>query len=451
LAFAGTVCAQSPPAPTLPINLATALQLAGERPLDVALATQRVQVAAAQLERAQALWWPTLALGVDYARHDGQLQDIVGQVFTTSRSSFFVGGGPTLNLSVSDALYAPLAARQIVQARQAEAQAARNDAGWAVAEAYFAVQQARGELAGATDTVRRAEEVARQVTQLAGGLAPALEANRSRAEVSRRRQSVAQAGERWQTASAELARVLRLPASAVLEPAEPAQLRVVLLDPATPVDDLIPLALTQRPELVARQAVVQATLARLKQEHLRPLVPSLVLRGNATNPSGTFSTGLFGGGVNDRLANFNGRSSLDAQLVWEFQNLGFGNRAAVAERRAERELAVLELFRVQDSIAAEVAQAHAQVKHATQRASDAEQGLREALELADKIGQSVGQTRRVGDVVTLVFRPQEVVAAVQALALAYDDYFRAIADANRAQFRLYRAIGKPAHCLVPLP
>jgi hypothetical protein len=40
------------------------------------------------------------------------------------------------------------------------------------------------------------------------------------------------------------------------------------------------------------------------------------------------------------------------------------------------------------------------------------------------------------------------VAAVQALDQAYRDYFGAVADANRAQFRLYRALGHPAACVL---
>src|SRR6516165_10475997 len=40
----------------LPINLATALHLANVRALDVAIASERVRLAAAQLERANVLW-----------------------------------------------------------------------------------------------------------------------------------------------------------------------------------------------------------------------------------------------------------------------------------------------------------------------------------------------------------------------------------------------------------
>ena len=49
---------------------------------------------------------------------------------------------------------------------------------------------------------------------------------------------------------------------------------------------------------------------------------------------------------------------------------------------------------------------------------------------------------------TLVIRPQEAVASVQTLSQSYADYFAAVADANRAQFRLYRALGQPAQKLL---
>src|SRR5205823_1222288 len=46
----------------LPINLPTALQLANVRPIDIQLASQRIRIAAAGLERAQVLWLPTVYL-----------------------------------------------------------------------------------------------------------------------------------------------------------------------------------------------------------------------------------------------------------------------------------------------------------------------------------------------------------------------------------------------------
>src|SRR5690242_258622 len=53
----------------LPINLPTALQLVNARALDVAIASERIRVSAAQLGRSQVLWLPTIQMGTDYFRH----------------------------------------------------------------------------------------------------------------------------------------------------------------------------------------------------------------------------------------------------------------------------------------------------------------------------------------------------------------------------------------------
>ena len=435
----------------LPVDLPTALRLAGVRPLDIALAAERVQVAAAQLDRARVQWLPTLYLGADYFRHDGQLQDVGGAIFGTSKSSLMVGVGPSAVFAVSDALFGPLAARQTLQARQASLQAAANDSLLAVAEAYFDVQQARGDLAGTEDAARRAADVLKKTEQLSPGLVPPVEVARARTEAARRRQAVQAARERWRTSSATLARVLRLDPAALVQPVEPPDLQVTLVPLDRPVDDLIPVALTNRPELAAGQALVAATLQRLKQEKLRPLTPSVLLRGAATNPGGTLSTGLFGGGRNDDLSDFSARNTLDLQVLWELQNLGLGNRARVRERQAENQVAVLELFRVQDRVAAEVVQAHAQAQAAAARRVDAEEAVKDAVTSADQNLEGLGQTRGGINQLALLIRPQEVVAAVQALAQAYADYYAAVADYDRAQFRLYRAMGQPAQALTCRP
>jgi outer membrane protein TolC len=451
LAAAGMSCAQAPVPPCpLPINLPTALQLAHARNLDVQVAAERIAIAAAQLDRARSRWLPTLYLGGDYARQDGRIQDIVGNVFNTSRQSVMFGAGPSAVFSPSEAILAPLAARQVVAAREADRRAAENDTTLAVAEAYFNVQRARGEVAGAIEAERLAADLASRAEKLAG-LAQPVEANRARTELARRRQAVEAARERWETASADLNRLLRLSPSAVVEPTEPPDLRVELFDSALPVDELIPLGLRNRPELAAQQALVEATLARLREEKLRPLVPSVILRGNATNPAGTLSTGVFGGGVDGRIEHLGTRNSWDVQVLWELQGLGLGNRAAVREREADSRVAVLELLRTQDRVAADVVQAHSQATRAANRAKLAADGLNEAGQTVKTHLEGLSQTRRVGETQVLIFRPQEAVAAVQALDQAYRDYFGAVADANRAQFRLYRAVGHPARSVLDRP
>ena len=223
-------------------------------------------------------------------------------------------------------------------------------------------------------------------------------------------------------------------------------MRVELIALDRPVDQLIPIALTNRPELASQQAQVQATLTLLKQERLRPLIPSVLLRGYSTPVTGTLAGGVFAGGPNGSTNNAGWRGDLDLQLLWQFDNLGFGNLAGPPCQAANR-LAVIDLFRIQDRVAAEVVQAYSQAQLAARRVDVAENTLSVAVTSADKNLAALSQPKVVGNVVVLLVRPQEAVQAVQALAQAYADYYGAVADFNRAQFRLYRALGRPAQCL----
>jgi outer membrane protein TolC len=441
--------AAAPDEKPFPINLPSALQLANARSLDIAVASERIQVAAAQLQRANVLWLPTLLFGVDYFRHDGRIQDVQGNLFDTNKSTFMVGGAPVAVFAVSDAIFGPLAARQIVQAQQAGLQAATNDTTLAVAEAYFNVQQARGQLAGALDAVGRAEDLLGRTKRLqAQGRGSEVEVIRVSTELSQRRLAATLAREQWKVASAELARLSRLEPSALVEPMEPPHVEVTLIDLDKPVDDLIPVGLTNRPELAAQQAIVRATLAQLRLERVRPLLPSILLRGAATNPAGTLGAGAFGGGRHDELRDFGARSDFDIQVIWELQNLGFRNWALVRERRSEYQLALLESLRLQDRVAADVVQAYDQGQGAASRVREAERGLKDAVYSVTENLKSVSEPKRVGNLDVPVIRPQEATAAIQALVKAYFDYYGAVADFNRAQFRLYRALGQPAQMIL---
>src|SRR5262249_24911147 len=265
---------------------------------------------------------------------------------------------------------------------------------------------------------------------------------------ARRQQTELAARERWRLASSDLLRVLRLDPGAQVEPVEPPQLRIALLPLDQSVDRFIEIALTNRPELAAQQAVVQASLERLRQERTRPFVPNVLVRGAATNPAGTLSSGTFGGGVNGAVGNYAFRNDIDLQLVWQLNGMGAGTRARVEQRRAENQLAVVEQLRVLDRVATETSQAYAQAQLAARSIDVAERGLRLAVESVELNLVAVKNPKREVDKPVLVVRPAEAVAAVQALGQAYADYYTAVADSNRAQFRLYRALGHPAQLIL---
>ncbi len=428
--------------PLQSINLATAIRLARIRPIDVNIAGKIIERSVAAYQGARALWLPTINFGAEYYHRDGEFQNFNGTIGNTSRSNFMVGMGPAMVFAFSDAIFAPLAAKQDQRASEALAMAQTNDMLTRIAETYISVQQTRGEYAAAELIAQQAEEVARRTIGLGQGLVPPVEATRARVELARRRQALIVAKQNWQVNSAELSRLLRLHPGLVLDPIEPANLELKLFEGDLHLDDLITTGLTHRPELAANQAVVQATLQRLRQEKLRPLMPSLLIRGTSGNAGNAFGYGVFGGGPNGALANFGNRFDYDVQLVWELQNMGLGNRSRIRQSKSNRDIANLELFKTQDRIAAEVTTAFAQLRAARERLQLAEPALREAIDSLQKNLKGMSQTKRSGNLLILVNSPLEVIAALQALAIANTDYLSAIADSNRAQFRLFRAIGQ---------
>ena len=430
----------------LPINLATALRLADARPLIIEAARAAVETEYGLFEQARVLWLPTVNIGADFQRHDGGQADILnGTNILGPRNQFLAGGGAQAVFALTDAIYAPLAERQLLRARNLEIQTAKNEALLSVALAYFDVQQARGTLAGTLDSVVKARDLARRVGALGRGLAPRIEVERVNTLLANLQEQAASFRQDWLTSSAALTNVLRLDPSAVAIPLEPPHLPVTLISPKESVDALIPIGLTNRPELATQQAVVQATLVRLRQERMRPLIPSLVLQSNAT-PDGTLGGGIFGTGTN-ALNHWSGRSDWDAQVVWQFKNLGFGNRGLVTQRRGEERQALVELFRIQDQVAQDVVQAFALVEGAAVRVRRAEAEVKSALVSYQGNLRGLSETVRAGDLLQLVNRPQEVVAALQQLQQAYINYYTSANDYNRAQFRLFRALGYPSQGL----
>lgn len=434
----------------LPINLPTALRLAGARPVVISAAQASVQFAEAELAKARLEWLPSLNAGVGYYRHDGATQGQSGNFYINTKENFLAGAGLTAKVATADALFGPLAARQVLRAREFDVQAARNDALLAAAEAYFNVQQARGRLASDQDMINKGLELAKAIDFEHVTRARPADLHRARALLAGFEDAVATAREQWRTASADLTQVLRLDPTATVIPLEPPSVQVTLVPPQTSVDALIPVGLTNRPELASQQALVQAALARIRQERMRPLVPSLILQGSpgSAGPGGYLMGGIFGSGAHGAGDPWLMRDDVSVGLVWEMQNLGLGNRALVRQREAERQQLLIDLFRIQDVVAGDIARAHTQLVSATVRVTTSERGVQEAWLAYEEVRKNLDQVEHVGTTDVVVHRVFDVIDALRALSQALDRYFVGVSDYNRAQFRLYRALGYPAENVV---
>jgi outer membrane protein TolC len=434
------------------IDLAGALRLAGARDLDVAIARARVSAAAADVRHARALWLPSMFIGPNWIRHDGQVQIVEGPVRTVSKSSFFLGataaggssvsgpipaGGPaqvsglTTVLRFSDAIFLPLAAEQIVDARHARVRTATNDALLGVAESYMELQRAAGRLAIAREAADHADRLATIAAAFAKtGAGLEGDHQRSLVERDRRLADVEAALGGLEVASADVVRRTRLNPALVVAPVEPAELVLEMVADDVPVDTLIEVGLRNRPELAEARSFVEETLLRLRQARLRPFIPSLAFR---------YSGGGFGGGANSFFGDFASRSDADVNLYWETANLGFTDSAIRGRREAERREADLQLLKVQDTVAAEVMQAEKARLAARRQLARIEAAVPEAIRSLELNFLSI---REAAGLPVPSTRPIEVLQPIQALADARAGYLDAVIAYNTAQFRLFHALGR---------
>ena len=87
----------------------------------------------------------------------------------------------------------------------------------------------------------------------------------------------------------------------MVEPLEHDHAQVTLIDPGRPLDDLMPIALANRPEVASRAALVGAAEQRIRREKNRPLLPIAMLGGFQT-PGMLYQGGIFAMGPNKASA-----------------------------------------------------------------------------------------------------------------------------------------------------
>ena len=243
--------------------------------------------------------------------------------------------------------------------------------------------------------------------------------------------------------SANLSQVLRLDPRAVVVPLEHDHAQITLIDPSATLDELMPIALVNRPEIASRQSLVQAAEFKVRQEKMRPLLPVVMLNG--LQSAGMYiQGGIFGIGANSTLNNYVGRDDVSVQLMWQLENFGFGNLARIKGTRGQESEAFIQLRHAQDMVAAEVTRAQARVQSAAARVVQADRALRTGIITFNGHLEGLGQTRRLENVLVLTYRPQEAVYSLDLLNVAFNEYFTTVAEYNQAQFELFHALGYPA-------
>lgn len=418
---------------TFAIDLPTTLQLAAGRNLALATAIEKANSAAARSDRAMLSIVPDLAVGASFAKQNGLLQDTLGTPVDAKRVSDSSGLGTSsgvpgigLDLSLSRAIFAPLAARQDRAAAAAAAEAKEHQVMADAAAAYYELVRARAALQLAREIEGAAGKLAdstRNFAQAGEGLDA--DAERAAATHLLRKGQTARTEADLIRRSAALSRILHLPVSVMLIPTDKQVAATDLVDPDESVARMVATALRFRPETRQMQAEVNAAGHRLTEKKVKPFLPNVA----AGYSNYEFAAGR--GGATDADAP---REEVTAMIYWKLEGLGFGNAAQAREKQSELKLARLREADTLDSIASDVAGYRAEVLAQRARLSIG--------------GQAADHARRSYELTTKRLQenqglPIEALASIQTLAEARQAEIDAVLDYNIAQHRLLAALGHP--------
>lgn len=421
------------------LNLPTVLSMVGGDHPAVASARWRIQEAYADLDRAEAMWLPSIRAGISFHRHDGSYQASNGDIVDVNRNStqFGFGTGATgagttprpglqAQFHLADALFEPEIARRNAwsaghaerailnrQLRDAAVAYVRLVEAWQTLEVLRSVRQSVAELSDLT----------RNFAEAGQGLQA--DADRLNTELALLDSRIASAAETAESAAADLRYAVSTDDHRTIIPGDLTLLPLEMIPADSIPGELISRGLSNRPELKELQALVAAACEEYRRQKYAPLVPSVMLG---------FSAGGFSGGRGDDPGSPGGRYDLDAGLSWEIRNLGFGERAA--RRRAEAKLQQTMFSKVRriDDVAREITRAHSAVQHRSERMASTQQSITSARESYRR------NLERIRDGAGL---PLEALQSAQALETAQRSYVEAVADYNAAQFELMWAAGWP--------
>ncbi len=422
-----------------PIDLPTALQLAHSGNYQVSYAREQIQQAWARADAASVRWLPSIRGGLSYNKHEGQIQDISGNVFPASRGNVWSGLGAAVpgagspaypgisaHFHLADALFEPLAARQHAAAKQHASLSVTNDVLWRVALGYIELTRAAEEMAIAQLAVDEHRELF-ELTQAyanSGQGSPA-DADRARTELDLRTSEQLRAQEGNRVASTRLAQLIRLNVDVALDPLDPVIVPIDIVPRGVPVGELVSQGLAMRPELDEHRHLAAEAAEKMRRERYSILLPSLLLGA---------SYGGFGGGQGSTIGNYGNRFDTDVMAYWQLRNLGLGDRAARDEAASVVRQTNVQQMAAMDQVAREVVEAHGQVEIRWQQIENAKNAVASATQSRQRNLERIKQGRGL---------PIEMLQANQALNQARREYLRTIADYNSAQFTLYRAIGAP--------
>jgi outer membrane protein TolC len=408
-----------------PIDLPAALRLAGARNLDIQIARERLNEARANHQSAVEQFFPWVSPGVGYHRRDGLAQAVPSGIVTNADfQSYSPGATLSAEIALGNAIYTSLAARQLVKASDQALESQRQGAILNAAQGYFDLARAKALVEVARQAADTSADYQQQLHAAVGaGIAFRGDELRVQTQTERYQISARQALEQQRLIAASLAQVLHLDPSVELLPQDGGLTALTLYSTNAPLAELVQRALRTRPELKEGQALISAARTARKGATYGPLIPSVGAQ--------VFAGGL-GGGPDHGPSNFGAEQDYLLSAMWRVGPgglLDFGRLDATKARQASVELTQTKL---QDTVTAEVVSNLARIQSLADQIALSEKNLATATETL----RLTRERKQYGVGVVL-----EDIQAQQDLVRARSDYITALAEFNKAQYGLGRAVG----------
>src|SRR5207244_1229343 len=407
-----------------PIDLPTALRLANAQNLDIQIARERLKEAKANRESAVELFFPWVAPGAVYRRHENRIQDVVGNIIDADKQSYTVGGAITAQMDLGDAVYKSLAAKQLVNAADHALESQRQDATLASAQGYYDLAKAKAIVDVVKEALSISQDYQNQLHDaVAAGIAFKGDELRVQTQTERYQIALRQALEHQRASAARLAQILHLDSSVELVPQDTDLVPLALVETNAPLDSLVQQALSSRPELKQSQALVTAARDAKNGAVYGPLIPSVGAQA--------FVGGL-GGGKNNSTGSFGQSEDYLVGLGWRIGPGGLFDVGRTRASNARLETAKLTGEKVRDELTREVVESHTRAQSLLDQLATTKQSLATASETL----RLTRERKQFGVGAVL-----EDIQAQQELIRARSDYLNAVAEFNKAQYGLTKAVG----------
>jgi len=407
-----------------PIDLPTALRLANAQNLDIQIARERLKEAKANHESAVELFLPWLSPGAAYRRHENRIQAVDGAMLDADKQSYAVGGTLTAQVELGDAVYKSLTAKQLVNAADHALEAQRQDSTLGAAQGYYDLAKAKAIVDVVKEALSISQDYQKQLHDAVGaGIAFKGDELRVQTQTERYQITLRQALEQQRVAAARLAQILHLDSSVELVPQDTDLVPLRWVESDAPLDSLVQQALRSRPELKQSQALVAAARDAKNGAVYGPLIPSVGAQA--------FGGGL-GGGKNDSTGNFAESEDYFVGIGWRIGPGGLFDSGRVHASKARLEAARLSGAKVQDEITRQVVESHARAQSLEDQMATTKQNLATASETL----RLTRERKQFGVGAVL-----EDIQAQQELTRARSDYLNAVAEFDKAQYSLLKALG----------